>query len=400
MRSLNLSKSLHIKDVNEEELHAVLLSFFGNATYPTSRIQRLTKRYAEGSLELRYTGKGAIHSAITDMDPAEIQKLSDHIAQHLIENQVARVGQTVCFSDEGIKGAFRYDDLFQILPAGTEYPDVLSVIADHPFILQFRFIAGPDPIVNDLRRKPIIKEYICHLNAVCRSGLQTAPTFTDFCWCIDTQTRPMTTRWMQRGYSVSSVLTQDLNEYSPIGRLPAIPMIAAPEYYKHGFRRSTDDFALPDNIHGLIGKIRSLTPDRRKRFDLACTWLSMSRDISKTSSSAEYISRIAPVEALLQKKAETCSSCGQPKYSIAKTLKDFLKRYVPGIEEQPHALNQIYRVRSDLAHGLELLLTDLGQFGSPSPGSASEMMLQYNAAQIAGSAVLNWLQEQGRDQNK
>jgi hypothetical protein len=99
---------------------------------------------------------------------------------------------------------------------------------------------------------------------------------------------------------------------------------------------------------------------------------------------------VAAIEALLDKKSDTCHACGQPKFSITRKLREFLQRFVPGIETS--VLNQIYSVRSDLAHGLDLLLRDLGQLGISSPGEASEMMLQYRTFDVARAAVLNWLQ--------
>jgi len=66
---------------------------------------------------------------------------------------------------------------------------------------------------------------------------------------------------------------------------------------------------------------------------------------------------------------EKCSACGQPKFEITKKFKAFLKQYVPRIEEDfPDEFKAIYRMRSDLAHGLDLLTADLeywNYFGTP-----------------------------------
>ena len=72
-------------------------------------------------------------------------------------------------------------------------------------------------------------------------------------------------------------------------------------------------------------------------------------------------------------------------------MKVFLRTFVPGIDRHPKEADQIYKTRSDLAHGLDLLLRDLGHFGMTSPEQTSEMMLQQSTFQIARTAVLNWL---------
>src|SRR5258708_552433 len=149
MNNLDIDKNLHARNTDGTELHVILLSFFGSATYPTSQVQRFTKHDAPGFLELHYTKAGNIRRATTNLGHNEIQELSDLIVRNLIDNQRPRIAQQVCFSNDRIRGAFRYKDLFQILPADPEFPDATIVIADHPFVLQFRFISSPNPLINN-----------------------------------------------------------------------------------------------------------------------------------------------------------------------------------------------------------------------------------------------------------
>lgn len=393
MNSLDIDKDLRAPQVDGAELNYVLLSFFGSGAYPANNVQRFTKHDAPGSLEVEYSKKGNILRATTDLPRDEIRALSNQIVTNLIDNQVQKIVGVTCFADEYIRGAFRYKDLFQVLPAGPEFPDAPSAWADHPFILQLRFTSSPHTMINSMRTSPLVTKYVRYLNAICRSGVASGTRNTGFCWCIDSEANPPKTRWMQQGYwPPSSGLSHEPSEYQPVDSLITIPAIPANEYYERRTYRPDREFCIPDNIESLLSKILNLPAEQRKRFDLACTWLAMARDISPASSSAAYISMVAAIEALLDKKSETCHECGQPKFSVTKKLKEFLQRFVPGIEAQE--LNRIYRVRSDLAHGLDLLLRDLGQLGMTSPGAASEMTLQYTTLQVAKIAVLNWLQSQ------
>jgi hypothetical protein len=77
------------------------------------------------------------------------------------------------------------------------------------------------------------------------------------------------------------------------------------------------------------------------------------------SSSSAFIAVVSGIEALIEKKSETCPECRQPKFGVTKKFEKFLKEHVPNIQENyPNELKQIYQVRSGLAHGVDLLWED------------------------------------------
>lgn len=205
MRDIDVTRELCIRNTDSVEWHSILLSYFAGASYPAANVQRFGTCDGPRFLQIEYTKKGGIRRAITDLTDGEIADLSRRIANDLIENQTQRVAQRICFSHEWIRGAFRYKDLFQIIRARADFPDAPVIIADHPFLFQFRFRSSPNPFISQMRAGRLLVQYVRYLNVLSKSGVEVGPRSTRFAWCIDpettfSQSNLLKSRWMQEGY--------------------------------------------------------------------------------------------------------------------------------------------------------------------------------------------------------
>ena len=75
--------------------------------------------------------------------------------------------------------------------------------------------------------------------------------------------------------------------------------------------------------------------------------------------------------------------------------------FVPAHSELNRARSQLYELRSDLSHGRDICGRDLGR--NHVPRSVDQMMLVFEAYQLARIALINWLikqapQTEGSDQ--
>jgi len=151
--------------------------------------------------------------------------------------------------------------------------------------------------------------------------------------------------------------------------------------------------ALPDLIDEYLEKAFGLADQDSRKFNIAATWFSQVPELWTVSSSSAFVAIISAVEVLIEKKSETCGACGQPKFSVTRKFKAFLEEHLPDVQNKfPEELQQIYGVRLDLAHGGDLLLSDLEYwnfFGKPR--QQWQDSVQWNAHEIAGTALLNWL---------
>jgi hypothetical protein len=393
MKQIDL-KRLHVGQVDESEFQHLLLTQFGRSQYISKDTQRFHKDNSDRVLDLKYNNKHKIISCVTNLNKQEIDILESKIVDDLIENQHESIGQVVCFSHDKIAGFFRYKDVFQIMPAGHDFADIPYALGDHPFILQSRYTKGPNSFINHLRRAAASTAIIRSLAVVTKSAVFMPSRNARFFWVIEPQGEQTVSKWVQGGYAPPTGFAVDLDHYSETAGLQPIKLVASNDYYGQGFFRTAQGFALPANIESVLDGIFALSEDTLNKFRIAATWLSMAGDISAASSSAGYISIVASLESLLEKSSETCPECDQPKFSVTKRLKRFLTKYVPGLDQYPKELAMIYRTRSDLAHGLNMLLTDLEHFDwAGTDKKQSEMTLRIRTVQIARVAVLNWVLE-------
>lgn len=87
------------------------------------------------------------------LDDIRAKALAEQVSSTLLENQKEAVGQSFCFSrHDAVQGFYRYKDIFQLIPIPATAPHAPMIMADHPFILQFRYLACPDPAINGHRR--------------------------------------------------------------------------------------------------------------------------------------------------------------------------------------------------------------------------------------------------------
>lgn len=393
MKEVDL-KTFHIGEVDESELHQVLLAHFGRSEYISADTQHFHSDTSDRILDLKYSTKHKILACTTNLNKQEIQELKSRVEHDLIENQSESVGQVICFSHDKITGFFRYKDVFQLIPADPDFADTPYSFGDHPVILQFRYSKSSNSFFSHMRRTAKAMTFVRFLSVVTKSPIFMQPKNTRFFWAVEPQDGGTVSKWMQTGYAPPAGFSVHLEEYSDTVGMAPIPLVSANEYYGQGFSRSTQEFSLPDNIDFVLGGIFALPPDKFEKFRIASTWLAMVGEIAQASSSAGYVAIVASLESLLDKASETCETCGQPKFSVTKRIKEFLKKYVPGLDQHPKELDRIYRTRSDLAHGLNLLLGDLETPYLSNKQSQSEFMLQISTAQIARVAVLNWLLEE------
>lgn len=390
MKEAELKKHLYIGQVKDSELKYTLLSHFGGSQYRSKTTECFGDEKSGLYVEFDYGERGQIRTARTNLPEAKLEELGAIIRERLVADQEERVGQAICFSDEKITGFFQYRDSFQILPVGADYPSLNCIWADNPFILQFKYVASPHwGLVNQMRRAEKIELFLRILNVLSRSRLFTGTKSTRFFWALGGEGNSC--EWVQEGYVPPSTFQPDLKKYSDVRDLEPIVKLAAAEYYERGFYRFSDGFLLPDDIEAVLDKIFSFDPQRWKRFWIACTWFSMIPELSTISSSAAYIGLVTSLEALMDKKSEKCSSCGQPMFAIARRFRELLQELIPNLKSFPQELSRIYQTRSDLAHGTSVLFTDLEYWDLFQTTTQAHVSTQLNTYQIAAIALLNWV---------
>lgn len=393
MTHSTLASIVHLPVVEESELLCVLHSFFKYATYPLpGQARRFGDEKAGHYIDVHFKADGTIASLEGELDRTQAEALSNQVSSILIRNQTLGIGQSLCFTaHDAVEGVYRYKDIFQVLPIPEDAPHAPMLVADHPFVLQFRYSSCSDGTINGHRRMEKAIKLTRTLNTLCSNAVFPPPRYVQHFWGILPE-KEFTSRVIQEGYGYPG-FSPELKDFSNKNHLTPIQIVPAATYYDFDFFSGGYAVTLPDSIEEYLDKVFSLKGHDADKFEIASAWFSQVRPLWRHSSSSALIAVVSAIEALLDKTSEPCKECGQPKFEITKKFRAFLKEFVPGIEERfPQELRAIYRMRSDVAHGSSLLVADLeywNYFGTPLQQWQDEF--QRNTFYITATALRNWV---------
>ena len=393
MKSL-LASLVRDSNVNHAELLTLFHSHFNHAAIPLAGKQRRFGEINHGRyLDVHFKEDGSISRIDGKLSAADERVLTDKIRTTLLENQQQAFGQTICFSQhDSVRGHYRHRDTLQIVPIPPNAPRAPAISADHPFRLEFQYVSCADPLIDGFRKIATGARLTRILNTLCNTGISTGSIYTRFFWGILPGVTPFTVQWIQEGYGYSD-FSPKLDSFSSTEHLSPIRTYPPHEYYDDMFFPGDHALALPASIDQYLDKVSSLPGGLADSFERATVWFAQMHDLWPRASSAALVAAVTAIETLLAKDAERCSGCGQPKYSITRKFKEFLRIYVPGVESRfPDEFAAIYKTRSSFAHGERILMADLRPwqiFGDALQQWQAEF--QRNTYRIIATALRNWV---------
>ncbi len=397
----------HINEVRPQELMRILLMHFNQA----QNISDFTYRYKNPSssnyIDVFCNEDGSIKNIVISKDfpEEELMQLKQKIQDNLITDNGEMVGQIIGFCTEKISGYFKYKDLFQIFPVPDSSPKPDVAIADHPFVFEVKFKKSPDFTINNSRKMEKAIIYSRLLNQLVNQHIWLGNRYGQFAWAyINVEdVANLTSKWVQLGY-IPKGLEDNGGRFSSLDALKPIEREEFNKYYS-SMGRSTADFKLPDNLEASLDKAFSLGSSKWKKFFMACSWYAQHPFTWQESHSSAFIELVTALECLAQDKdvckccnqpllenEDICKCCGQPRYRVTKHFQQFLKEYVPSIDHYPLAKKTIYQIRSQLAHGMDLLQADLEPWHFMMDARQDDQRkLQSDLYFITRTAIYNWL---------
>jgi hypothetical protein len=229
------------------------------------------------------------------------------------------------------------------------------------------------------------------LNVVCRPAILPPSRYLRFFWSslVPVQSAP---KWLQAGYGYPGFIPE-LAAFSELPETQTIRLYPGDQYYGDKFMAEDHAMALPDTVDDFLNKVFSLNTEDSKRFAIASAWFSQVPTLWRESNSAAFVAVVSALEALLDKTSEVCRECKQSKHRVTKKFKTFIEENVPNVKSRfPEELKQIYKVRSDLAHGAKLLLADLEYWNFfVAWREQQEHSVQASTHDIVGAALRNWV---------
>lgn len=408
IRNIKVRDYFHSKEVDPKELMLLLLGYFNRSANISERRYRFQTNGEARFVDVELTKSGSIKTiTFSDGFPAKVlEEIEKEILHTLITSHRKVVGRVVAFCDEEITGYFRYKDLFQIVLVSERSPKPSVVVADHPFILEVSYTKCSNASIDIMRRMEKAYTYSRLLNQLSNCRVWLGTRYAQFSWVLEKEDSPelVTSEWKQNGYVAKDIGNSE--EFTLTDGLETIKLTDPAVYYSV-FGRSSSSFTLADNIDTSLDKAFLLSKDNWNKFFMACSWFAQFYFTWKESHSSAFIALVTALECLAQERsvckacnqpimedADFCDACGQPIFRITAGFKKFLEKYFPDIDSFPNEKKTIYLVRSQLAHGMNLLQADLEPWNFAMDNKQDEeRILQDHLFRIVRTAIYNWLQE-------
>jgi len=86
-----------------------------------------------------------------------LTRLQEHVETALVKIGPTEVAARLLFSNQPLRGYYRYRDHFQLLPMPPETPQATGLGGDFPFRLEFEFHKSSDSVITSLRMERIAR---------------------------------------------------------------------------------------------------------------------------------------------------------------------------------------------------------------------------------------------------
>jgi hypothetical protein len=358
------------------------------------------KSYA---VKLVYDAKHRLKDALAGpaLNEDQLTEIKRRIVTDLRTVEALRVGNWVLFAPIPVTGVFRYLDDFQILPVPEKAPRPNYLLADHPFLLQFKYIGSQHPFVDSRRRISRGIELELLLAGLISSHIHGNRDQSSQ-WVVPPRPqinievgahREVTSMLCQRCY-VYPELKGVLGDFTPIGACSSLRLIPSAEFQNRLGISGGQVLDLPENFGESISAYHHLTGDQKMRFGNACHWVQHSARTFRDSQSASYIALALAIESLMPvpESGKVCACCRR---DIGKgptqRFKEFVGQFAPEIKLNGAEAKRLYKIRSKLAHGQALFISDRELF-APALGSFEDWQNGDRLHRVVRTVLANWLQ--------
>ncbi len=197
----DLTLSVDVASLDTEEVLTILMHHFGSATMGKGRAT-FQRQDVWVDVEIDKRGRISRIRPASRVTVDEIAAIRREIEEALVSGQTLVVGQAVGFCSTPVMGFYRYRDNFQILPVpnGAPRPDVM--MADHPFLIQYKYTWSPDIPVRHQRRGHQARAYFRLLDLLSGVRIYGGPRSVHHAWIILSAEDPsgLASKWLQLGY--------------------------------------------------------------------------------------------------------------------------------------------------------------------------------------------------------
>jgi hypothetical protein len=394
----NLQQVLAVDQCDAGELIALLTFFFN-----------MSRQRDPDAVDFLRDGECAVtvhlsrHNDIVAVDRGpglsddELTRLQAQIREELIAPSSAVVGRDVLFAGYPVRGFLQIGAELAILPVPDCAPRPNFLLAEHPFLIEFRLPSSKNYWIQNARRQHASFQMALFLNLVFSRGVTWYGPRSRNAWAwVDPASGSRDAyQFCQLNYCYSGFVRESdqFTDTQPFAKLKEVP---ADRYFDDPDALSDYELTVPSSLHEQYRSWKALSRAEERVFFRALYWYYCGGELFDTSVTAGFLAISRAIEALLPAQSDEarCPSCHRAVGpSISRRFRNFLDEFSPPLgTEDATVRQQLYATRSKYAHGSGLMLLDEFPLNTGLTHRSSEDRTVLNCAfKLTRRAVLNWL---------
>ena len=396
---MRLDDALQLSHVNASELAHLLMEVFPNIRQEESEVF-YCKDNDGWAICLQYKGDAVISAKEgAQLTTEDLAMLGMRVQSDLLGVGTRVIGREIVFTTLPVRGVLRVDDLFQLSPVPEHAPRANSLLGDHPCVLEIPYIAARAAWLDSARYGLASRDLELLLNVLLNGGVRRAARDRGPCWIVES---PVAGSLAQshiaaKGYHFAP-WNFDPHTFSSETGVPAMQVVDREMYYHRLGTMPPFEQEVASDTASLVRLFFGLPVDKRSVGLRAAHWYLHAAEARATSSSGALVALICAIESMLPPApaAQSCDRCGRSTGpSVTQRFRDFLEEIVPSHnDEDVSARTKLYRLRSKLAHGGDLMRGDLHPEHYIHPATSEEHGQIWHAGALVRFAIINWIYKQ------
>jgi len=322
----------------------------------------------------------------------------------------------IAFCSNRVTGHFRFKDIFQIFPLDAADVPTSKLIKYYPFVLEFRLEdTGRIELDGELKEvSNIIGELTAQLNFQKRI-LKLLTAFSNYHFFVP-QVEP---QWFVHadGLSEEEMNNQTsaaglniycypkLKEGVPITEFTKVDYARVdtgehPQCFQHIDLDGKEEVIFSQYLSNALLNYFLLSDDQLAPVDSAIELIAQGVALRATTKSLSFIAFVSSVETMVAYETkdvplEKCAACGQDQYKVMAKFRDYLFKYVSDGRDAKKTINEIYGLRSKIAHTGLLLFGDGKIDWTANAEGDKHYDLHLKSSMIARLGLMNWILMRG-----
>ena len=394
LQNTEISDALRLGQVEEVELRWLLIDLFKAALYDDSRAGAVFYPDRDRTaIKLIYRQCDLVHAiAGPSLSRSMLEELQRRIDSEILSSVGKKIGRALFLSEKPVEGYFRHKDSFQILPPPADAPrpdsSLPGLYPRHPFVLEMSFEASSNDALNELRKYRKQYELELVLSALLDGSVSCTTTIARrYRWVLSPESdcqRGPTSVFVQEGFRCRG-FSAESSQFSCAESIPNLQEVEPSTYYKLMWALSMS-LDLPSDFSIRLDSFYALARTEREAWLRACHWLRHSSVAVWDSRSAAFVALVTAVEALMPRRDR----------GKRREFELFIDRLASGRGLQQDRL-RFYRIRSELAHGVDLRYEDSDHALVSITPRISDGLREFEAMRsVAKSVIVNWLESAAR----